>query len=243
MKIALAQIQSVSGDIAENIKKHVLCIRKAIALKTDIIVFPELSITNYEPTLAKELAVTKGDKRFAVFQNLSDENNITIAIGIPIKATKGITISMLIFQPKKEILNYAKQQLHKDEFPYFISGKEQIYINIKNKKIAFAICYESMQEAHFLNACNSSTDIYIASVAKTEEGVKKGIIHYQQMSEKHQKTLLMVNAIGKSDNFINAGQTFAFYNGKQIEQLNKIKEGLLIFNTQLNTAQEHYLVN
>ncbi len=231
MKVALAQIQSVSGNIAENIKKHVCFIHKAIALKADIIVFPELSITNYEPTFAKELAVKKEDKRFAIFQNLSDVNDITICIGAPVKHKENCTISMLIFQPKKEVLNYAKQQLHKDEFPYFISGKKQIYINIKNKKIAFAICYESMFDSHFLNACTNNSDVYIASVAKSEEGVKNGIIHYQQMSEKHQKTILMVNAIGKSDDFISAGQSAAFKNGKLIQQLNTLEEEILFYKS------------
>ena len=239
MKIALAQIKSVSGNISENIKRHILFIKKAIDFKTDIIVFPELSITNYEPTLAKKLATTKNDQRFVIFQQLANENNIIICIGVPIKIEDGITISMLLFQPKKEVLNYAKQLLHKDELPYFIKGKEQVYITFKNQKIAFAICYESMQEEHFINACNRNTSIYIASVAKTEEGIQKGMIHYKSLSEKHQKDVLMVNGIGKSDGFINAEQSVVFKNGKQIAKLEKAKEGLLIFDTNSNDAQTH----
>jgi len=56
MKIATAQIQSIAGKTSENIQKHILFIEKVIRFHIDIIVFPELSITNYETYLAKELA-------------------------------------------------------------------------------------------------------------------------------------------------------------------------------------------
>lgn len=240
MKICLAQIQSISGNVIENIDNHIRFIKKAIDLEADIIVFPELSITNYEPTLAKKLATQEVDDRFTIFQELADEINITIAIGVPINSEKGITISMLVFQAKKEVLNYAKQIIHKDELPYFVCGDTQKYIHIKNKKIAFAICYESMIEAHFINACNNKTDIYIASVSKTDKGVQDGITHYQSISEKHQKTILMVNAVGKADNFINAGQSAVFKNGKQIQVLNKKEQGVLVFDIHTNTSKQHY---
>ena len=94
-----------------------------------------------------------------------------------------------------------------------------------------------MQEAHFLNACNQNSNIYIASVAKTEEGVKEGMIHYQNMVEKHQKTVIMVNAIGKADDFVNAGQSTVFKNGKQIKKLNKTEEKLLTFDTEVNITK------
>lgn len=240
MKICLAQLQSISGNVIKNIDNHILFIKKAIDLQADIIVFPELSITNYEPTLAKKLATQKDDERFTIFQQLADENNIAIGVGVPINSKKGITISMLVFQAKKEVINYAKQIIHEDELPYFVCGNTQKYISINNKKIAFAICYESMKETHFINVCNNKTDIYIASVAKTDKGLQDGMIHYQSISEKYQKTVLMVNAIGRADNFINAGQSVVFKNGKQIQALNNKEQGILVFDTNTNTSKQYY---
>src|SRR3989338_5466986 len=46
MKIALAQINPIVGDIQGNTKKIISIIKKT---KADIIVFPELSITGYSP--------------------------------------------------------------------------------------------------------------------------------------------------------------------------------------------------
>ena len=62
----------------------------------DAIFFPELSLTGYEPKLAKELATSVEDKRFDVFQVISDRQNIAIGIGIPIARPEGVAIGMVI---------------------------------------------------------------------------------------------------------------------------------------------------
>ena len=47
MKIALAQISPVLGDIARNLDLHLETIEKARRAKADLLVFPELSLTGY----------------------------------------------------------------------------------------------------------------------------------------------------------------------------------------------------
>ena len=45
--IALAQIDNVLGDVAQNVKKHVECINRAKEGGADLVVFPELSLCGY----------------------------------------------------------------------------------------------------------------------------------------------------------------------------------------------------
>ena len=47
MKIAAAQISSVLGNLEKNIEHHLKYCDEAIKNKTDMIVFPELSLTGY----------------------------------------------------------------------------------------------------------------------------------------------------------------------------------------------------
>ena len=56
MKIAVAQTKPVTGDIDSNIKNHITLATVAADNGADIIIFPELSLTGYEPSLAKQLA-------------------------------------------------------------------------------------------------------------------------------------------------------------------------------------------
>ena len=47
MKAAIAQINSILGDLDKNIQRHIECCNKAIENDADLIIFPELSLTGY----------------------------------------------------------------------------------------------------------------------------------------------------------------------------------------------------
>lgn len=230
MNIAIAQIKPVKGDIPANIEKHITFINLAAALKADSVFFPELSLTGYEPELSKNLAADLNDNRFDAFQKISDLKNITIGIGVPTISQTGIRISIIIFQSKQPRILYSKQQLHEDEFPYFESGNEQILIN---QKIAPAICYESLQTDHAVKAVDEGAQIYIASVAKSKNGINKAYTHYPNVAKKLKMSVLMSNCVGECDNFVSAGSS-AVWNkeGKLITHFNTEQEGIIIFNTE-----------
>src|SRR5258706_9745328 len=99
MKICVAQTRPVKGDIGKNIDKHKRLMDLAAFYTPSIIIFPELSLTGYEPTLAKELATPPDDRRFDDFQKISDTSHITIGVGMPIKNNAGTNIGMILFQP------------------------------------------------------------------------------------------------------------------------------------------------
>jgi predicted amidohydrolase len=173
MKICVAQTRPIKGDIPGNTADHLKLINLAVANDVEIIVFPELSITGYEPDLAKELATYPGDNRFDIFQKISDDSQLTIGIGVPIKTNSGITISMVIFQPYKPRELYSKKYLHSDEEQFFVSGQSSICLIGPKTNIALAICYELSVPEHSEKAFKSGAEIYLTSVAKTASGVEK----------------------------------------------------------------------
>src|SRR5262245_12341761 len=99
MKIALAQTRPFKGDIQKNIEAHKQFIRMAHSMGAEMVVFPELSITGYEPSLAKELSTHIDDARFDSFQLMSDEWRVIIGVGMPLKAEEGEMIGLVFFQP------------------------------------------------------------------------------------------------------------------------------------------------
>lgn len=233
MNISIAQIKPVKGDILTNIEKHIQFIDLAVSLKASSVFFPELSLMGYEPELAKELAINYNDSRLDKFKQISDREKITIGVGIPTVHPKGVRISMIIFQPEKPRITYSKQQLHEDEFPYFESGHEQILITIENQKIAPAICFESLQMGHADKAVELGGQVYIASVAKSQNGINKAYAHYPEVARKHKIPVLMSNCIGECDNFISKGYSSIWTKeGKLIAQLENHHEGIIVFNTE-----------
>ncbi len=233
MRISIAQTRPIKGDMVANIETHKKFTNLAVSYKADAIFFPELSITGYEPKLAKQLATNQDDNRFDDFQKISDIKNITIGIGVPTVGETGILISMIIFQPNTERQTYSKQQLHSDEFPYFVNGQQQIILTVKNKQIAPAICYESLQPEHSENAFKGGAEIYIASVAKSANGVGKAFDHFPKIAKQYSMPVLMSNCLGLCDDFESTGNS-AIWNkdGLLSGQLNETDEGILIFDTE-----------
>lgn len=239
MKIAVAQTRPMKGNILANIEKHKKLINLAVAHKADTLFFPELSITGYEPELAKDLATNQDDKMLDDFQEISDTNKITIALGMPTKTNKGIQISMLIFQPSAQRQTYSKQLLHADEFPYFVSGEKQIILTVGDTKIAPAICYESLQIDHSANVKKLGAEIYVASVAKSQKGIDKAMVHYPSIAKRFSMPVLMSNCVGFCDNFESIGHCSVWTKeGILVGQLDDKLEGILIFDTKSENVIE-----
>jgi predicted amidohydrolase len=175
MKIATAQTRPIKGDIPANIENHKKLIHLALANEADAIIFPELSLTGYEPTLAKELATTRDDGRLNEFQTISDTNHIAIGIGLPLKNTPRPTISMVIFQPHRPRQTYSKEFIHADEEPFFIGGQNSSGVLGDHPNIALAICYEISIPQHAQRAYKNGAEIYIASVAKFVNGIDNSL--------------------------------------------------------------------
>jgi predicted amidohydrolase len=231
MKICVAQTRPVKGDIRANIEIHKKMIIKAVSHGTDLIIFPELSLTGYEPGLAKDLATDKDDPRLDDFQKISETNSITIGAGIPTKSKDGLHISLILFQPGQLRQVYSKKYLHEDEDPFFVPGPNLGGLKINNINTALAICYELSIPEHSENAFKNGAQLYIASVAKTAGGVAGSEKTLADIARKYSCPVLMSNSVGPSDNFIGAGRSSAWNTqGHLVAQLDDKNEGILIYD-------------
>ena len=231
MNIALAQIQSEKGDIKLNISNHIKWIEKAAQRQADLVIFPELSLTGYEPTLGKELALDLSDKRLDIFQDVSDRHGLHIAVGAPTKEPNGICISLLLFSPHKDRTYYPKQYLHVDEEPYFVAGSMDPIWDLGTHSCALAICYEITVPSHLQNALVHRPHFYLASSAKAQKGIIETYPRLSEIARRHSLPCFFVNGIGPSDDFISFGSSAIWdAKGKLVEQLSSQEEGLLMGN-------------
>lgn len=232
MKICIAQTRPVKGDIQSNIANHKKLIHLAISHGAGKVIFPELSLTGYEPHLAKELATDKEDSRFDDFQKISNTRNIMIGVGVPLKNNKGVCIGMVLFRPQKERQVYLKKYLHPDEEEFFIEGQNSTGPVDDKTNIALAICYELSVPEHSDNAFKNGAEIYIASVAKSDVGIEKAGKALSAIASKYSMMVLMSNCVGRCDDFESGGKTSIWNNkGLLLGQLNDTTEGILIIDT------------
>jgi len=238
MKICIAQTNPHKGNIEKNIEQHVKLIHQAINRNANLIIFPELSLTGYEPQLAKDLATTQEDKRLDQLQELSNRYQIVIGAGLPTKENDDIYISTIIFQPNQARVTYSKQYLYHTEIGHFTAGKKPLYLNIEGQIIAPAICYELSNPEHSKGAAHNNAAFYIASVLNSVEGVNGDHQKLAAIARQYKMTVFMANYIGVSGGYQCAGKSSVWnHEGEIIEQLSDKNEGLLVYDTSTQNIE------
>jgi predicted amidohydrolase len=241
MKICVAQTRPVAGDVEANIAGHLRLIDQAIGEGAGLIVFPELSITGYEPTLAAQLAMNADDQRLKEFGRISIAEGIVIGIGAPLKGDDGVRIGMIIFGgATREV--YCKQYLHADEEAYFVCGSGQTYLEAEGEKIGLSICYELSVPEHAERVHLGGAGIYLSSVAKSAAGLVKAGETLAGTAQKYGMTVLLSSCIGNCDNFEGGGRS-AVWNkeGVLLGQMDDAREGILIYDTSTEDVIERHL--
>ncbi|MGQ4878612.1 carbon-nitrogen hydrolase family protein [Billgrantia sp. LNSP4103-1] len=233
MKLCAVQYACVTGEFERNVEHHVEYVELAAAHDAELILFPELSLTGYEPSKAKALATHVEDPRLDVFQRLSDTHDIVIAAGLPLVTSRKPQIGMVVFQPHTGRQAYAKQRLHDDELPYFSPGDRPMVIETREHRLGLAICYESLQPDHVATAASQGADVYLCSVAKLAPGMDEAYAYYATFAREHAMTILMANCVGPCDEAVGGGRSAAWNDrGSFIAALDGMQEAML----QLDTA-------
>ena len=233
MRIAIAQTKAIKGNIEKNIENHLTWIKEAVRNKAEMIVFPELSVTGYEPEIAASLATNQNDIRLNELQDLSDRNGITIGVGLPTKDENDTFVSMIIFQPNKERTTYSKQYLYPPEETIFKAGKNPLVLNFESEVVSPAICYETTNKAHCEFAKQNKATIYVASVLSSINGIDAELKLLSDIAKNNNLITFMANYVGKSGGYECAGKSSVWNEkGELIWQLGDKEEGLIVYDTK-----------
>ncbi len=145
IRVAIAQINTIVGDIKGNSKKIKRNIKKAHDNHADIVVFPELTITGYPPedllyrhdfieenlTALNKIAKYSKGKDILVILGFVDLDTDIYNAAASIYNGQIINIYHKIFLPNYGVF---------DEKRYFQSGKRLSIINYKGIKLGITIC-------------------------------------------------------------------------------------------------------
>lgn len=198
--------------------------------------FPELSLTGYEPTLANELAMEATDPRLEPFQSFADTENLTVSVGAPLRCDSGARskclVGMLLFSPGQERQVRSKCHLDIDEEPVFAPGEIGDDLSFEDARIALAICYEISVPQHAASAATRGANIYLASVAKFVNGFETAQARLAEIARQHGMSVLMANCLGICDGEACAGRSGVWNRtGEKLAELNTSQEGVLVFDT------------
>nr|WP_320133464.1 NAD+ synthase [uncultured Holophaga sp.] len=229
LRITTAQINPTVGDIPGNIALMVEAARSAREAGSDLVVFPELSLTGYYPgDLLREAAfLAEVDEGIGKLRQLSRETpGLHWVLGAPTRREgpgKPLENSLLVVREGEVLLRYAKQLLPTydvfDERRHFEPGPDVARVlRVKDTRIGFLVCEDSWNdpgEAYTLNPFHRLQDAapdLVVSINASPSNLGKLAQRQQLMaasSRRHGLPLLYVNQVGGQDQVVYDGASFA----------------------------------
>ena len=206
--LAAAQFHSERGQLARNLEGHLTFMRHAAEQGAEYLLFPELSLTGYEPDIARELAVAPEDDRLEPIRSLAMQLNLATTVGIPLKGPNGtVHIGALTFTAQGEVIVYAKQYLHLGEEVVFSAGSKDCFLPLGQQRIGLCVCADFSRPEHVQRMASGKAWVYAASVLISPGGYEKDAALLQGHARRHGLPVLMANHGGPTGGWESAGRS------------------------------------
>lgn len=216
LRIVMAQINLLVGDIEGNAEKVIQCSREAKEkLQADLIVFPELTLTGYPPEdllLRPALYKRVNTALEYVGRNVKD---IDVILGYPAQTLDGVYNAASLLRNGEIITTHYKEHLPNysvfDEKRYFTRGCTPTITTIKGVPVAITICEDLWHPQPMLQASKAGAQLAISINASPFE-MNKPVIRQEMMAKRSKEgkiPLIYVNMIGGQDELIFDGGSMA----------------------------------
>ena len=216
MKICMAQINTLVGDIAGNARR---ILEVSVAQRDQgatIVVFPELTLTGYPPEdllLRHDLMVRTDAAVTRLCEQLPAE--LAVVIGYPKLRGETLFNSAGVIYQGSLIAEYDKQCLPNyqvfDEKRYFTAGSEACVVSIHGISVALTICEDIWHDEPVAQAKAADASVLININASPFHRGKQSerLARVSSCADAHQLPILYVNQVGGQDELVFDGGSFA----------------------------------
>ena len=215
VKVALAQIDLVVGDVAGNTAKIIEFAEQARDRDgADLVVFPELSICGYPPEDLLFHSGLRVDVEGAVRQIRDQVFGIAILIGFPEYDDDNIFNACAVLHDGQVLAHYRKHLLPNyavfDEERYFTAGQDAAVFTLNGIRIGINICEDVWSPAPIAAARSAGAECVVAingspfevsSQERRESAVRQRI-------EEVGIPVVYVNHVGGQDELVFDGGSF-----------------------------------
>jgi predicted amidohydrolase len=238
--LAAAQCAIRAGDMSANLTLHMDFMHHAREQGVRLLLFPELSLTGYEPTLAEVLAQDIDSPLLSPLRHLARAASMTTVVGLPLRLPnhdKPLIAAVTLHQDGSTGV-YTKQHLHPGEEQFFSAGNGGDLLRIADLPIALSVCADFSHPEHSAHAAKQGAQLYAASVLIGEAGYSHDWSLLQNCSKRHGIAVLMANHGGPTGGWAAAGQS-AFWDeqGQRVASTDGVGNRLLIVSKQPHGGQ------
>jgi NAD+ synthase (glutamine-hydrolysing) len=236
LKIALAQINLLVGDISFNSSKIIQTIKHAREqLNADVVIFPELTVTGYPPEdlLLRNDFIRQAEA--AVHEIAAHAKGIDVVIGCPERHEDKLFNSALVLRDGNIIARYRKIVLPNygvfDEKRYFSSAHQTCIFTIGDTRLGLTICEDIWQSDVVQEYREADTDILLTLNASP---FYAGKIHEREDIVRERVAasgipLVYVNQVGGQDELVFDGASFVVdQHGEVVFRAEEFKEQISV---------------
>jgi NAD+ synthase (glutamine-hydrolysing) len=250
MRLALAQINTVVGDLDGNVARIVGRLREARNAGADLVLFPELAVTGYPP---EDLLFRPGflrEARRAVEQIATETQDIAALVGVPWldrDLSNGCAIcaggELKAVYPKRFLPNYGVF----DEVRYFQPGREMFLLRMGEALVGPTVCEDIWQPGPPATDLALAGAHVIANISASPFHVGKGLEREEMLITRARDNacwVALVNAVGGQDELIFDGHSVVIdEEGEIVARAPSFEEALLVVDIDVSTAITRRLVD
>ncbi|WP_157669400.1 NAD+ synthase [Chitinibacter sp. GC72] len=216
MKIALAQINPIVGDLAGNTELIFAAAREAIAAGADILLTPELALTGYPPEdlLLRPAFLKQCKQMLARF--IDELDGITLIVGHPSGvAGDEVFNSACVIRDGNLLGRYDKLLLPNnavfDEVRYFTPGFSPLVFEQDGVQVGIAICEDIWDTEPAAAARDEGAEILLVLNASPFHQAKQETRREvaRQRVEENGFPIVYCNLVGGQDELVFDGHSFA----------------------------------
>lgn len=258
MKITIAQLNPIVGDIDGNLKKVVNTLSRCSRDYPDLVVFPELFLTGYPPRDLLERAwfIKETQKAIQKLMQISVKySQIGILLGVPCPTKKtrgnGLYNSAILIYRGKILMKQHKSLLPTydvfDEARYFDSVSEVDVAVFKGEKLGISICEDMWNDPKLwwpkkkiytfdpIKALAKKGATIFINISASPFHVGKEKVRYNLIrthAKKYKTPFIYVNQVGANDELIFDGRSMSFdRNGELIAVCSSFEEQIQTVDT------------
>ncbi|MCO7225307.1 NAD+ synthase [Pleionea sp. CnH1-48] len=214
MRIVLAQINPIVGDISGNASLIIEAIRRAKdELQPDVIVFPELAVCGYPPEdllLRQDLFDCVAS---AIHQITVETKGVAIVLGHPDKHQNEVYNAASFIADGAILHTYHKQMLPNysvfDEKRYFACGDRSCVFEYQGKKLGLVVCEDLWFEEPVAKAKAEGAEIILSPNASPYHHAHREdrLLQVTQRAKDNNLPVIYVNQVGGQDELVFDGRS------------------------------------
>ena len=234
-KIAAAQVASLRGEVDANIATHAAAIVAAAEQAVSVLVFPELSLTGYEPELAADLAMSPMDRRLEPLHALARQHHMEVVIGAPLRnGTAKPALGAIVLTGAGTTRSYRKMHLGSSEGTFFAPGDTPLALTVSGQTVGIAICADSSQPSHPQAYAMRGAHIYAAGVFLNAEWYVTDTPRLRDYAVKFRLLMLMANHAASVGTYVSVGKSAIWAPGGALLAQAQGLERVLVIATRHN---------